>query len=178
LKRHRALLADERLNVAVLEVQVTRSQTLTAVDKSSAETARAIELLSQQVDEVYSQVSKRMYSSEHKVEDSDAKEQTAAALKEVKLLTQKLEPPDYEADHQGASEQRHAGSGDWFLKESLFQKWSTSRMMPDTALYVHGMPGAGKQTQRVHSHYRTLLFIMNRKDDPCIQGHLLFFQQS
>lgn len=126
---------------------MTRSQTLTAVDKSSAETARAIELLSQQVDEVYSQVSKKMYSIEHKVEDSDAKERTAATLKEVALLKQKLAPPDYEADHQGASDQRYLGSGEWLLREPLFRQWSASRMLPDTALYIHGMPGAGEHIE-------------------------------
>ncbi|KAF3002829.1 hypothetical protein E8E14_006733 [Neopestalotiopsis sp. 37M] len=156
LKRHRALLADERLNAAVLEVQVTRNQTLTAVDKSSAETARAIELLSQQVDEVYSQISQQMYSIEHKVENSDAKERTAATLQELRLLTQKLKPPEYEADHQAASEQRYHDSGKWFLQEPLFRQWSTSRMLPDTALYIHGMPGAGKTilASRIISHFR------------------------
>ncbi|ETS80318.1 hypothetical protein PFICI_07847 [Pestalotiopsis fici W106-1] len=156
LKRHRALLADERLNAAVSEVQVTRDQILTGLDVSSIETTRKIDYLSDQVSEVYRQIAQQLYSIEHRIEDGDTKERTATLLKEVRLLTQKLEPPDYEADHQGASEQRYHESGSWFLREPLFLRWSTSQTLPNTTLYIHGMPGAGKTVlaSKVISHLR------------------------
>ncbi|KAK6077634.1 zinc finger protein [Seiridium cupressi] len=161
LKRHGALLSDERLNAAVMEIQHTRSQTLTAFDRFF---------------KIYTQISHQICNIEQKADKNAEKERTETIPKEIRVLTQKLNPPDCESDQQRASEHRHPRSGDWILREPSFLQWSGSQSTPGTVLYIHGMPGAGKTilASKIISHLRQaanadlarcLFFYFKQRDD-------------
>ncbi|KAM0806795.1 putative NACHT domain-containing protein [Seiridium cardinale] len=176
LKRHRALLSDERLNAAVMEVQHTRSQTLAALKDSSVQADQHFEDLSRQVQEIYTQISHQIYNIKQKADENVEKERTETIRKDIWVLTQKLNPPDCDADQQIASEHRHPRSGDWILREPSFLRWSGSQSPPSTVLYIHGMPGAGKTilASKIISHLRQaadaslarcLFFYFKQRDD-------------
>lgn len=52
-----------------------------------------------------------------------------------------LLPPDPSTNLNSAREQRHASSGSWFLEESSFCHWRTTR---NSVLWLYGKPGCGK----------------------------------
>ena len=52
-----------------------------------------------------------------------------------------LLPPDPSKNYNKALEQRHKGSGHWFLESSAFTEWKTRR---NSFLWLHGIPGCGK----------------------------------
>lgn len=52
-----------------------------------------------------------------------------------------LSAPDPSINYNRALQQRHEGSGNWFLQSSEYSSWKTER---DSFLWLHGMPGCGK----------------------------------
>ncbi|PON25351.1 hypothetical protein TGAM01_v205645 [Trichoderma gamsii] len=52
-----------------------------------------------------------------------------------------LSPPDPSTNFNKALQQRHKGSGLWFLQSDNFIKWRTQ---PSSFLWLHGIPGCGK----------------------------------
>ena len=52
-----------------------------------------------------------------------------------------LSPPDPSTNHNKALQQRHEGSGLWFLQSDAFAKWRTQR---NSFLWLNGIPGCGK----------------------------------
>ena len=52
-----------------------------------------------------------------------------------------LSPPDPSTNHNKALQQRHEGSGLWFLQSDAFAKWRTRR---NSFLWLNGIPGCGK----------------------------------
>ena len=52
-----------------------------------------------------------------------------------------LLPPDPSTNYSKALQQRHEGSGLWFLQSDAFAKWKTRR---NSFLWLCGMPGCGK----------------------------------
>jgi hypothetical protein len=64
--------------------------------------------------------------------------------KQLTVLIEKLNAPDYNLDHCMASEQRRRSqSGTWVLQDVHFRKWSEMDTKSNPLLYIHGVPGAG-----------------------------------
>jgi hypothetical protein len=64
--------------------------------------------------------------------------------KQLALLIEKLDVPNYQWDQYLASEQRRRSqSGAWVLQEAHFQEWSETDTHSNPLLYIHGIPGAG-----------------------------------
>jgi len=71
--------------------------------------------------------------------------------KQLTALIEKLNAPNYQLDHDVASEQhRRFQSGEWLLQNVHFQKWSETGADNNPLLYIHGVPGAG-------THYHLIL---------------------
>ena len=58
-----------------------------------------------------------------------------------KRVTDWLSPPDPSTNLNKALDQRHPGSGQWFLQDSVYSAWKTERK---SFLWLHGIPGCGK----------------------------------
>ncbi|WQF89312.1 Putative NACHT nucleoside triphosphatase, P-loop containing nucleoside triphosphate hydrolase [Colletotrichum destructivum] len=52
-----------------------------------------------------------------------------------------LVPPDPSTNNNKALQQRHEGTGQWFLESDEYFKWKTT---PKSSLWLHGIPGCGK----------------------------------
>jgi hypothetical protein len=134
LKRHRALLLDERLNAAVLETQRSRHQLLIALDKSTARSEHQFNYLEQRVQEIFTKLSEQIYGLQQSTNENK---------EEISLIVNKLDPPDFEADQLSALSSCRRGSGEWIFNTATFSKWAHSNRMPDSVLFIHGIPGAG-----------------------------------
>lgn len=75
------------------------------------------------------------------VEDTNANVQRIAEEKTDEALRYLLSPPNVTKNYEDALEQRHDGTGDWFLQSEIFTEWKNN---PDSILWLHGMPGCGK----------------------------------
>ena len=66
--------------------------------------------------------------------------------KQIAVLIEKLNAPNYQLDQYVASEQRRRSqSGIWVLQDIYFRKWSEMGTQSNHLLYIHGVPGAGMQ---------------------------------
>ncbi|KAI1125678.1 hypothetical protein F5Y10DRAFT_294447 [Nemania abortiva] len=135
LKRHRALLLDERLNAAVLETQSSRERILMALDKSTNQTKNQFNGLERHVQEVFTKLSDQIYGLQQSTNSNGER---------ISSIVDKLDPPDYKDDQSSALASRHSGSGEWIFNTDIFKKWAHSNRMPESVLFIHGMPGAGK----------------------------------
>lgn len=81
---------------------------------------------------------------------ADSRRETSRGEEEMmkirSSIKEKLNAPDFLADHGRATEQHFSGSGHWVLTDSLFLEWSTglSENLNDQFLYLHGKPGTGE----------------------------------
>ncbi|KAI1736489.1 hypothetical protein F4680DRAFT_432296 [Xylaria scruposa] len=143
LKRHRALLLDERLNAVVLEIQRSRNETLELSKQSSNQLAAQLEKLDRQIREVYTKLSSHIYDVQLSSEADKTVQQSTVRLQEMNLIMNKLDPPNVEEDHCVALNSRHGESGEWLFKDAMYQRWTRSGSLPDSVLFINGMPGAG-----------------------------------
>lgn len=127
LKRHRALLADEKLTAAIVETQESRTVVEQRFDGLSKLIRDGLHNLQ---DAMYTQNIKIQKSLEDQKNDIKAK----------------LRSPDFEADHRWISAQRHSpSSGNWLLNKSVFTQWMQPQTPSDSVIYLHGMPGSGNR---------------------------------
>lgn len=57
-----------------------------------------------------------------------------------------LEAPDYQRDQEMAAEARNlTNAGDWVSQSLAFMNWVSNAATRHGVLYVHGIPGAGKE---------------------------------
>ncbi|KAI0857460.1 WD40 repeat-like protein [Xylaria cubensis] len=67
--------------------------------------------------------------------------------REVCIVREKLEAPNYRIDQEMSTEDRHGhGSGTWIFEDPSFCSWSNKDASGHCVLYVNGIPGAGKTT--------------------------------
>lgn len=66
-----------------------------------------------------------------------------------------LEAADYQQDQRMAAEARHVtNAGDWMSHSPVFKHWADKTATRHSLLYIHGIPGAGKE-------YAVLLYPQN-----------------
>ncbi|KAK6839363.1 hypothetical protein PG987_005229 [Apiospora arundinis] len=144
LKRHRALLMDERLNAVMLGIKNGRDQTLVTLTKSADQSSTNFDRLEDKVANLYTKLSSQVYGLAQSSEKIDKALQRDLPLQEMNTMLIKLNPSDYMADQQAALQSCHEKSGDWVFQNPSFIGWLQSKTLPDCVLFIHGMPGAGK----------------------------------
>ncbi|PNP57543.1 hypothetical protein THARTR1_02541 [Trichoderma harzianum] len=128
LKRHRALLSDEKLTVVIEEIQESRDLAETTHQHLSSD-------IKKQLDEI-----------KQSLKEKDI-EQRDSLLREKCFLVTKFEPPEYNEDQHRAYSQRDVpSSGDWILEDPRFKNWVNGNTQTENVLYLNGMPGSGKTT--------------------------------
>lgn len=126
LKRHRALLSDEKLTVVIEEIQESRD---------------VAEITRQQLS---SDIKKQLDEIKQSLKGKDIG-QRDSLLREKDFLVTKFEPPEYNADQHRAFSQRDIpSSGDWILEDPRFKNWVNGKTRAEDILYLNGMPGSGQ----------------------------------
>ena len=144
LRRHRALLLDERMTACIKEVQESRDK-ITAnflVLESTAD--QRLDRLSNEIAAVYQKLSGQLYENDRISQERWSKKQQENMLAIRSSIGQRLDAPDYETDHVHAASKRLGGTGDGVLKDKRFQDWINGRCGKTQTLVMHGKPGAGK----------------------------------
>ncbi|KAH7165444.1 hypothetical protein EDB81DRAFT_253192 [Dactylonectria macrodidyma] len=116
LKRHRALLSDEKLTVVIDDVQ-----------------------------ELSTDFNDRLAEIREAIKEKKTKHQDSVFNRKAQVNA-KIGPLDYESDQRTASKQRYVTSGTWVLEDPRFTKWAEGNMARDNILFLHGIPGSGKTT--------------------------------
>ncbi|KAK8004951.1 WD40 repeat-like protein, partial [Apiospora arundinis] len=157
LKRHRALLMDERLNAVMLGIKNGRDQTLVTLTKSADQSSANFVKLEDKVAELYTKLSSQVYGLVQSSEKIDKALQRDLPCQEMNTMLNKLNPSGYMADQQTALQSCHKKSGDWIFQNPTFLDWLQSKALPDCVLFIHGMPGAGKTSlaSRIVDHLPT-----------------------
>ena len=132
LKRHRALLSDEKLTAAIAEIQGVHQ--LTEIK---------IKNLSDQIDARITDVSRQVHEAQKVLSGMEATQRQNELHHQRQIVEEKLGAPDYGNAHFYAANKRFLDSGNWILDNQQFQKWFHSSTPADNILYIHGMPGAG-----------------------------------
>jgi hypothetical protein len=127
-----------------MEIQCSRQQTLSALHNLSAHANKQFDKATNDAAEIYSQLSTKLYNMQQSIDVREAEQQNKALSDRKMLISEKLGPTNYEVDQQRASDQRAPSSGDWILQHPKFSNWLEARTMPDSILYINGMPGAGR----------------------------------
>ena len=96
-------------------------------------------------------------------------------LRLLKIKAQ-LEAPDYQQDQDMAAEARNnTNAGDWVSQSLVFQNWvsETATGHTSSVLYLHGIPGAGKEYNVVliYIKMRSLMLTFSRQDHLGIIHH-------
>lgn len=91
--------------------------------------------------DVFTKLSEQLYGLQKSVKENE--EQMHNSEKELSTILNKIDPPDFESDQVSAMDSCHSGSGQWIFESPLFSNWAKSQRVPDTVLFIHGMPGAG-----------------------------------
>jgi hypothetical protein len=95
------------------------------------------------IEEVYTKLSSQIYDLHQSSTETAVRQQRDIPLQHIKSIINKLEPPEFEADQFSALSSWHHESGNWILENTTFLKWTGSKALPDSVLFIHGMPGAG-----------------------------------
>ncbi|RYP66506.1 hypothetical protein DL770_008790 [Monosporascus sp. CRB-9-2] len=148
LKRHRALISDEKLTIAISEVRDFRSE----VQDSRKFLEEKLEGLSKQMKEL------QLEEKEEGIQK--LQEQRSRRLQ---FVLKKLDVADCQRDlnflkHARRERRYHSSSGDWIFDNPLFQAWTDLTIARNSTLYLNGSPGSGKTilTSRVIEHLEQL----------------------
>lgn len=77
-----------------------------------------------------------------------------------------LEAASYRQDQETAKARNVTNAGDWLSQSPLFKDWVDKSASQHSVLYVHGIPGAGKE-------FAVLLYLDNN-----LQSWMLKFSQA
>jgi len=75
------------------------------------------------------------------IQDASDTVKTLGIKQRQEKIERWLQPPDPSTNWNKAWQQRHKGSGLWFLRNEVFAKWKTQR---NSFLWLYGIPGCGK----------------------------------
>jgi len=125
MKRHQQLLAEEKLNALMSEVQT-----------------------------LYHHAEGKFLSLENEVNARHTREseRELAEIEETRhrqrrIVQRKLDAPDFLKDHEHASQMRQTStSGNWILLDPVFQEWSEVDTFSSKRFYLNGIPGAGESS--------------------------------
>ncbi|KAF2968408.1 hypothetical protein GQX73_g5171 [Xylaria multiplex] len=145
LKRHRELISDEKLTIAISEVRDFRSE----VQGSRKSLEEKLEALSKQM--------KQLQLTEKEEGTQKLQEQRSRRLQ---FVLNKFDAVDCQGDLEHARRERryHSSSGDWIFDHPLFKEWSDLTITRNSTLHLNGSPGSGKTilTSRVVDHLEQL----------------------
>ncbi|KAH8684930.1 hypothetical protein BGZ61DRAFT_548682 [Ilyonectria robusta] len=138
LKRHRELISDEKLTIAIREVRDFREHV-----------EEKLEALSRQMTEL------RLEEKEQ--ETLKLQEQRGRRLQ---FVLNKFDVLDCHRDLEHAlwARRNHNSSGDWIFHHPLLKEWADLKISQSSTLYLSGIPGAGKTilTSKVVEHLKQL----------------------
>ncbi|RYP71616.1 hypothetical protein DL769_004656 [Monosporascus sp. CRB-8-3] len=154
LKRHRELISDEKLTIAISEIRDFRSE----VQDSRKSLEEKLEALSKQMKEL---------QLEEKEEGTQKLQEQRS--RRLQFVLNKFDATDCQKELEHARRQRrhHSSSGDWIFDHPLFKEWADITIARNSTLYLNGSPGSGKTilTSRVVGHLEQL------KSHNSAQGH-------
>ncbi|RYP40562.1 hypothetical protein DL767_001562 [Monosporascus sp. MG133] len=133
LKRHRDLISDEKLSIAISEVTDMRTS---VEDKLDAMSRRIAEI---------------------KADEDQDKELRARNTnhRKRKHLLDILNPPNYRSDFDRACDRHETSSSqEWIFGHALVESWLDLNQSSTKRIFLHGIPGAGKTilTSRIVQH--------------------------
>jgi hypothetical protein len=85
------------------------------------------------------------------------------------MISKWLKAPDVSVNHNAISTKRHYGTGMWFIRGNVFQKWLTD---PNSFLWPNGFAGCGKSVLCSTAIQHTM---RQRWDNPVDVGIAFFF---
>ncbi|KAI1196743.1 hypothetical protein F5X97DRAFT_202231 [Nemania serpens] len=145
LKRHRELISDEKLTIAISEVRDFRSE----VQDTRKFLEEKLEALSKQM--------KQLQLEEKEESTQKLQEQRSRRLQ---FVLNKFDVADYQRDleHARREHRRHINSGKWIPDHPQFKEWADLTITRNSTLYLNGIPGSGKTilTSRVVDHLEQL----------------------
>ncbi|KAI1357570.1 hypothetical protein F5Y08DRAFT_324036 [Xylaria arbuscula] len=173
LRRHRALLHDLKLDAACLEIQTSRSQISDLVQQSSDQMISRVAHIGNGLGDTYKKLSDKVYDLGKTLDDQRAAQRAALPQQKMSAIIDRLGHPHLEDDQYNALNSCHEQSGQWIFQDSTYLKWTKSTALPESALFIHGIPGAGKTVlaSRIISHLRplpgitTLFFYFKQSDE-------------
>ncbi|EPS38655.1 hypothetical protein H072_7601 [Dactylellina haptotyla CBS 200.50] len=153
LKRHKALLSDEKVSLLLEEVQDGRACIEDRLQDLSKDIKDRLDVLAREI----------------KAKDLDRIE---LIRNQKSAIEMKLGPHKYNIDQSQALNQRDsATSGDWILHDPKYEAWLNGSLSVDSFLYFSGILGSGKTTliSRIveYMHSQIALKLLN--------GVLIFF---
>ncbi|KAK4205537.1 hypothetical protein QBC40DRAFT_36628 [Triangularia verruculosa] len=137
LKRHRDLLADEKLTATMSEVLDSR----------------------QSIEDILDQLSRKVQDLHLSIDENEVLRQQETLNNKRQFVLSKLDPPRYHDDFVASFSERRSGtSGDWILNNDTFSHWADIDNLESRYLYLSGIPGAGKTilSSRVTHHLQQL----------------------
>jgi hypothetical protein len=123
LKRHRELISDEKLTIAISEVRDFREF----------------------VEEKLEALSKRMKELQLEEKDEGTLKLQEQRGRQLQFVLNKFEVADCQRDLEHARREcrHHSSSGDWIFDHPLFNEWADLTTPRNSTLYLNGIPGAG-----------------------------------
>jgi hypothetical protein len=130
LKRHRELISDEKLTIAISEVRDFRSE----AQDSRKSLEEKLEALSKQMKELH---------LEEKEEETQKLQEKRS--RQLQFVLNKFDAADCQRDLDHARRERrlHGSSGDWVLDHPLLKEWSDLTIARNGTIYLNGSPGSG-----------------------------------
>ncbi|KAI0809904.1 hypothetical protein GGR55DRAFT_679137 [Xylaria sp. FL0064] len=127
-------------------------------DKSSRHFTDRFDGLDGHIEEVYTKLSSQIYDMQQSSKAEKAIQHGTIHLQEMNSIISKLDPPHVDGDQSLALNSCHSKSGEWLFQNPAYLRWAGSETLPDSVLFIHGMPGAGKTllASRIISHLRPL----------------------
>jgi hypothetical protein len=125
LKRHRELISDEKLTIAINEGRDFRES----------------------VEEKLEALSKQMKELQLQEKEEGALKIQEQRIKRLQFVLNKFDIADCqrERDLEHAKHERrhHSSSGNWIFDNPLFKNWADLTITKNSTLYLNGIPGAG-----------------------------------
>jgi hypothetical protein len=125
MKRHQQLLAEEKLNALMSEVQT----------------------LHHHAEEEFQSLENEANARHTRESERELAEIEETRHRQRRIVQRKLDVPDFLKDHEHASQMRQtSSSGNWILLDPGFQEWSELDTFSSKHFYLNGIPGAGESS--------------------------------
>ncbi|KZL87248.1 pfs domain-containing protein, partial [Colletotrichum incanum] len=118
---------DRWQNYAAATAAAFAKELLEVIDGEDVEGASRIDKIMEELCEGVSQIASTTKSMQRSLHFQD--------------VMKWLSPPDPSANYNKAFQQRHEGTGQWFLESEEYSEWKKT---PKSSLWLHGIPGCGK----------------------------------